>query len=78
MRNNKNTTDKGNTMRTRTFMVGDKAVYTPMLKGFGKPQMVTIMGVTGVTFGGIHVQGICQTEDGKEMVIHIEHLTHTA
>jgi len=62
----------------KTFMVGDKAVYTPMLKGFGKPQMVTIMGVTGVTFGGIHVQGICQTEDGKEMVIHIEHLTHAA
>ena len=75
MRNNKNT--KANKMR-KTFMVGDKAVYTPVLRGFGKPQMVTIMGVTGVTFGGIHVQGICQTEDGKEMVIHIEHLTHAA
>ncbi len=62
----------------KTFMVGDKAVYTPVLSGFGKPQAVTIVGVTGVTRGGIHVQGICQTEDGKEMVIHLEHLTHAA
>ena len=73
MRNNKNT--KANKMR-KTFMVGDKAVYTPMLKGFGKPQMVTIMGVTGVTFGGIHVQGICRRADGVDQIIHIEHLTH--
>jgi hypothetical protein len=73
MRNNKNT--KANKMR-KTFMVGDKAVYTPVLSGFGKPQAVTIMGVTDVTFDDTHVQGICQTEDGKEMVIHIEHLTH--
>ena len=73
MRNNKNT--KANKMR-KTFMVGDKAVYTPMLKGFGKPQMVTIMGVTDLTFNGIHVQGICRRADGVDQIIHIEHLTH--
>ena len=60
----------------KTFMVGDKAVYTPMLKGFGKPQMVTIMGVTDLTFNGIHVQGICRRADGVDQIIHIEHLTH--
>jgi hypothetical protein len=78
MTNNNNTTDKGNTMRN-TFMVGDKVTYTPMLKGFGKPMMVTIVGASEYRDSmGQLCQAICRKPNGVDQIIHIEHLTHLA
>ena len=77
MTNNNNTTDKGNTMRN-TFMIGDKVTYTPVLKGFGKPMMVTIVGAGELTDSmGRLCQATCRMANGVEQTIHIEHLTHT-
>ena len=64
---------------TKSFLVGEKAVYTPVLNGFGKPQVVTIVGVTGLKDRkGNNVQGICRRADGIDQIIHVEHLTHVA
>ena len=79
MTNNNNT--KRNTMNKnpRTFTVGDKVTYTPRLKGFGQPQMVTIVGASELRDSmGQLCQAICRRADGIDQIIHIEHLTHTA